>query len=140
MLYPLGLGGTGQGSNDEQIIPFLNEILDQLKADYFKSDTRFIRYRENTQQIILDKDVSFDFNQGYTITAHQLIQAPSLNAIQNLPDSQVKTLLLDIIQHLKADYFKGDSRFIKYAENTQQTILDKDVTFDVDTGYTVTQH
>lgn len=46
----------------------LSEVLDQLKADYVKSDTRFTRYRQGTQTIILDKNVSFDSEAGYTVT------------------------------------------------------------------------
>jgi len=65
-LYPLGLGIS---STNELIL--LNEIRDLLRADYFKGDTRFIKYLEGTQTIILDKDVTFDPNTGYTITEHQ---------------------------------------------------------------------
>ena len=49
----------------------LTGILEQLKSDYFKGDTRFIRYRQGTLQIILDKDVTFNPDTGYTITEHQ---------------------------------------------------------------------
>lgn len=65
-LYPLGLGSS---SKSELIL--LNEIRELLRADYFKGDTRFIKYLQGTQTIILDKDVTFDPDTGYTITEHQ---------------------------------------------------------------------
>lgn len=49
----------------------LTQILEQLKADYFKGNSRFIRYRQGTLEIILDKDVTFNPDTGYTITEHQ---------------------------------------------------------------------
>jgi len=139
-LYPLGLGGGGGGTSDQQLIPLLTEILDQLKADYSKGASRFIKYLEGTQTIILDKDVTFDPNAGYTITSHQVIASPGLAAIQNLTSQELKTLLTNIFNQLTADYFKGDTRFIKYLEDTQTIILDKNVTFDPNTGYTITEH
>lgn len=140
-LFPLGIGGGGDGgTSDQQLIPFLTEILDHLKADYVKADTRFIKYLEGTQTIILDKDVSFNPDTGYTVTSHQLIPSSGLATIQSLSSQQLKTVLTNIFNQLTADYFKGDTRFIKYLQDTQTVILDKDVSFDPEAGYTITEH
>jgi hypothetical protein len=48
----------------------LKTSLQQLEADYFKGDDRFIRYQKGTNTIILDKDVAFNPDLGYSITEH----------------------------------------------------------------------
>ena len=67
--YPTRTLTTASGLTPEQAI-VLQNILNQLEADYFKGDDRFIRYLKGTNTVILDKDVSFDPDQGYTITEH----------------------------------------------------------------------
>ncbi len=61
-------GGTGLGPED---IARLERIENQLIADEIKGAARYQRLLPGTQTVILDKDVTFDRREGFTLIEHQ---------------------------------------------------------------------
>lgn len=60
----LGLPGPDLGAR-------LGAIHSQLVADWRKGEDRYTRYLPGTTTVILDKDVSFDRETGFTVTQRE---------------------------------------------------------------------
>jgi hypothetical protein len=46
----------------------LDQILNQLIADWRKGETKYQRFLPGTNTLILDKDVTFDPDEGFIVT------------------------------------------------------------------------
>lgn len=81
LFLPPGGGGGGSASPEElraalglteaDLGDRLTAIYQQLTADWRKAEDRFTRYLPGTTTIILDKDVTFDLESGFTVTQRE---------------------------------------------------------------------